>query len=172
MPNKIYQHSEATIWFVPAAAAQAEDFALEMHNIGAGAGRQSAHWDRGTGAIPAVYAWRGFVQFATEPVLGETVDFYLKRSGSSASATVHPDNDDGTGEMAVSAIEKLSNLKYLGSIVVDETAVNVEMATGGTVYITARGGNIVMWNRTADALTNDVDENGFMLMPAPDELQD
>lgn len=171
MANLIYQNSETTIWFVPAAAAQAEDYAFEMHNIASAAGRQSAHWDRGTGAIPAIYYWKAFVQFATAPVLGETVDFYLKTSGTSASATAHPDNDDGTGEGAVSSINKLNNLDYLGSIVVDEAAQDIEMCASGTVYITARGINIVMWNRTADALTNDVDENGFYLTPVPDEIQ-
>lgn len=171
MANLIYQNSETTIWFVPAAAAQAEDYAFEMHNIASGAGRQSAAWDRGTGAVPAIYEWCAFVQFATTPVLGETVDFYLKPMGSDASATAHPANDDGTGSAAVSAEDKLKNLHYIGSVVVDEAAADVEMVARGTVYLTARGYNIVMWNNTADALTNDVDENGFYMTPVPDEVQ-
>ena len=108
----IYQNPETTLFFVPAAAAQAEDYAFEMHNIAAGAGRQSAHWDRGVAAMPAIYAWRAFVQFATQPVFDEEVKFYLKTSGNSASATIHPDNDDGTGSLAVSAEAKLKNLHY------------------------------------------------------------
>lgn len=171
MANLIYQNSETTLWFVPAAAAQAEDYAFEMHNIAASAGRQSAAWDRGVAAVPAIYEWCAFVQFADTPVLGETVDFYLKPMGSSASATAHPANDDGTTSAAVSSVNKLNNLHYIGSIVVDEAAANVEMVARGTVYLTARGYNIVMWNRTADALTNDVDENGFFMTPVPDEVQ-
>ena len=171
MANKIYQHSETTIWFVPAAAAQAEDYAFEIQSIAAAAGRQSAHWDRGTAARPGIFEWRAFVQFADNPVLNETVDFYLKTSGSSASATAHPDNDDGTASAAVSAVDKLNNLHYLGSIVVDEALADFEMVASGTVYITARGINVVMWNASADALTNDVDENGFMMTPVPDESQ-
>jgi len=171
MANLIYQHPATTIWFVPAAAAQAEDYAFEIHNIAAAAGRQSAHWDRGVAARPGIYEWRAFVQFATAPVVNQTVDIYLKTSGSSASATAHPDNDDGTAEGAVSAANKLNNLHYLGSIVVDEAAQDIEMVASGTVYITARGVNVVFWNSTADALTNDVDENGFMLTPVPDEIE-
>jgi len=171
MANLIYRNRETTLWFVPAAAAQAEDYAFEMHNIASGAGRQSAQCDLGEGAVAAIYEWRAFVQFATAAVLGETVDFYLKTAGSSASATAHPDNDDGTGSAAVSAEDKLNNLHYLGSIVVDEAAQDIEMVASGTVYITARAFNVVMWNSTADALTNDVDENGFMLSPVPDEAQ-
>jgi hypothetical protein len=171
LANLIYQNSEATLWFVPATAAQAEDYAFEMHNIASGAGRQSAAWDRGVAATPALYEWCAFVQFATAPVVGETVDFYLKPMGSDASATAHPANDDGTTSIAVSASDKLNNLHYIGSIVVDKAAANIEMVARGTVYLTARGYNIVMWNSTADALTNDVDENGFFLTPIPDEIQ-
>lgn len=171
MANLIYQNPETTLFFVPAAAAQAEDYAFEMHNIAAAAGRQSAHWDRGVAAMPAIYEWRAFIQFATAPVIPETVDFYLKTSGNSASATIHPDNDDGTGSIAVSAEDKLNNLHYLGSIVVDQATADIEMVASGTVYLTARGINVVMWNSTADALTNDVDENGFYMTPMPDEIQ-
>ena len=171
MANLIYKNAESCIWFVPAAAAQAEDYAFEMHNIAAGAGRQSAHCDFGVAAVSGWYEWRAFVQFATAPVVGETVDFYLKTSGSDASATVHPDNDDGTGSAAVSAEDKLNNLHYLGSIVVDEAAADIEMVASGVVYIAARGINVVMWNSTADDLTNDVDENGFYLTPIPSEIQ-
>ena len=99
------------------------------------------------------------------------MDFYLKPMGSSASATAHPANDDGTGSAAVSAADKLNNLHYIGSIVVDQATADIEMVARGTVYLTARGYNIVMWNSSADALTNDVDENGFYMTPVPDEVQ-
>jgi hypothetical protein len=121
--------------------------------------------------VAALYEWRAFVQFATIPVLGEQVDIYLKTAGSSASATAHPDNDDGTSEGAVSASDKLNNLHWIGSIIVDEAAADVEMVASGTVEIRARAIQVVFWNATADALTNDDDENGFMLSPVPDEVQ-
>jgi len=171
MANLIYRNRETTKWFVPAAAAQAEDYAFEVHNLASGAGRQSAPCDLGEGAVAALYEWRAFVQFATTPVLKEVVNIYLKTQGSSASATAHPDNDDGTAEGAVSAIAKLDNLQWIGCIVVDEAAENVEMVASGEVFITARAFNVVFWNATADALTNDVDENGFMLSPVPMEIQ-
>jgi len=65
----------------------------------------------------------------------------------------------------------LRNLHYLGSIIVDEAVADIEMVASGMVYIGARAFNVVMWNDTADALTNDVDENGFMLSPVPSEIQ-
>ena len=171
MPNLIYQNPETTIWFVPATAAQAEDFAFECHNLATGAGIQSAHWDRGVGAVPAMYEWAAFVQFISTPVLGETVSVYLKPSGSSASATAHPANDDGTTAGAVSAEDKLKNLQLIGVLSVDQATQDIEMVIRGVAYLTARGYNIVFWTDSADGLRNDVDENGFFMTPIPDEIQ-
>lgn len=172
MPNLVYVNPEATIWFVPAAAAQAEDAIFEVDGLGSGAGQQSAQYDFGVDARSRRFEWRAFVQFATAPQVGETVDIYLKTAGSSDSATAHPDNDDGTGDSAVSDSDKLSNLQYLGSVVVDEAVANVEMVASGHVEINARAVQVVWFNRVVgDALTSDVDENGFMLTPVPDEIQ-
>jgi hypothetical protein len=171
MANLIYKNSEATLWFVPATATQAEDAAFEVHSLAAAAGRQSAQYDFGVAAVAGLYEWRAFVQFATAPIVGEVVNIYLKTAGSSASATAHPDNDDGTGESAVSALDKTRNLLFLGVIVVDEAVADIEMVASGYVYIAARAVQVVFWNATADALTADVNESGFMLTPIPDEVQ-
>lgn len=171
MANLIYRNRETTLFFVPAAAAQAETQIFELDSLGSGAGIQSAIHDLGEGAISRWYEWRAFVQFATTPVLTETVDFYLKTAGNSASSTGHPDNDDGTTAGAVSAIDKLNNLKYLGSIQVDEAVADIEMVYSESVWISARAFQIVAWNASADGLTTDVDENGFWLSPVPDEIQ-
>lgn len=171
MANKNYAVTESTLWFVPATATQAEDAIFEVDGLGAGAGQQSAQLDLGTTARSQLYEWRAFVQFATTPVLKERIDIYLKTAGSSSSATAHPDNDDGTGDAAVSAINKLDNLHLLGSIIVDEAAANIEMVASDFIEIRARAVQIVFWNATADAFTTDVNESGFMLTPVPDELQ-
>ena len=171
MANLIYQNPETTIWFVPATATQAEDAAFEVHNLASSAGRQSAQYDGGVGATPSLYEFCAFVQFATTPVLGETVDVYLKFAGSSDSATAHPANDDGTSESAVSSDDKLRNLQWICSITVDEAVADVEMVARGVVFIPSRAFQVVFWNRTADALTNDVNENGFYLTPIPEEIQ-
>lgn len=171
MANEILRNRGTTLFFVPAAAAQAETAAFEMHNVGAGAGVQSAYYDLGEGAISMIWEWRAFVQFATQPVLGEVVRFYIKTMGNSAGATGHPDNDDGTGAGAVSAVDKLNNLHFIGAIKVDQATADIEMVASGVIEIAARAIQIVMWNATADALTNDVDENGFWLSPVPYEVQ-
>ncbi len=171
MANKILRVIDTTLFFVPAAAAQAEDAIFEVDGLGAGAGHQSAHLDLAVTAKSRLYEWAAFVQFASAPVLGEIIRIYLKTAGNSASATIHPLNDDGTTSVAVSAEDKLNNLHQIGSLVVDQAAANIEMVARGFVEISARAVAVVFWNAAVDALTTDVDENGFMLTPVPDEIQ-
>lgn len=171
MPNAIYRNREDTKWFVPATATEPEDAAFEVHNLASGAGRQSAQLDLTEDAVSMLYEWRAFVQFATTPVVGETIDIFLKTAGSDAAATTHPDNDDGTSEGAVSSSDKLNNLHRLGAIVVDEAVADIEMVASDFIEIAARAVQVVFWNSSADALTNDVNENGFMLTPVPLEVQ-
>jgi len=169
MANLIYQNEGTHLHAVPATAAQAEDVAFEVQSLASAAGRQSAQLDLGAGARSSLFEWRAFVQFATTPVLDEVVLIYLKTSDG-----VHEDNDDGTTEGAVSAIDKLKNLRFIGAIKVDQATADIEMvaSSGGTpIEIRARYVNVVFWNASADALTADVDENGFTLIPVPDEIQ-
>jgi len=172
MPNKDYGVIETTKWFVPAVAAQAEDAIFEVDGLGAGAGHQSASLDIGVAAVARLFEWRAFCQFATTPVLNEQVLIAIKTMGSSASATAHPDNDDGTGDSAISTRNKFDHgPHFIGSIVVNEAAANIEMVASGQIWIRARAIQVLFWNDAVDALTTDVDENGFMLTPVPAELQ-
>ncbi len=166
MARKIFQSDETLLHFVPAAAAQAEDAAFEVQSLASDAGRQSAQHDFGVAARSPLFKWRAFVQFATTPVIGEAVRIYVKTSEGT-----HPDNDDGTTEGAVSAEDKLNNLTQIGEIVVDQASANIEMVASGLLEERARFIQVVFWNGTVDALTSDVDENGFNLTPVPDEVQ-
>ncbi len=157
---------ETNLWFLPATATQAEDAAFEIQSLASGAGRQSAQYDLGVARAARRFVWRACAQFATAPVLNERIDVYLKTSDGN-----HPDNDDGTTEGAVSAEDKLKGLHHIGSIIVDEAAINIEMVGSGEVIIRARYVQVVWWNTSADALTSDVNENGFILTGAPDEIE-
>ncbi len=125
-------------------------------------GRQSAQHDFGDSARAFMYRWRAWVQFATNPVVGETVDWYYK-SGLTTSTIL--DNDDGTGDADVSAADKLKNLHYIGSIVVDEAVQDIEMVASGTIAIYERFIHIVAFNNTVDSLSATALEHGFSLTP-------
>ena len=143
-------------------ASSGGDELLTLTSVGAGAGRQGALHDFGTTAHAADFAWRAWVKMATTPVVGETVRVYWKSSDGTS-----PDNDDGTGDIAVSAEDKLRNLTYLGEIIIDENSTTPVFVASGDIEILHRHGGPVFWNATADALSATALDHGFSLLPVP-----
>lgn len=168
MANLIQQNQGTIIAWADSGA----DLAITLKGLATGAGRQGAEKDFGVGAVATRYAWLAQVQFdtATAPVVGEAVDIYLKTAPDGANY----DNDDGDGtDIAVSSIDKLKNLHYLGSIVVDEAAADVKMQASGFITIVAEKVAPVFWNATADTLDDDASTTDlkFSLIPVPLEIQ-
>ena len=122
MPNKIYVAPETTLTFRNTGSTGAN---ITLTSLGAGAGRQSAQVDLGSASRARLYGWRFWMKFATAPAVGETIRLYLKTSDGT-----HLDNDDGTTDAAVSAEDKLRNLKYIGSLIVDEASATPEFSLG------------------------------------------
>lgn len=165
MPNKVYQLPETAISWL----ASGGDNVLTLTSLGAGAGRQGALDDFGTAARATDYLWRFYCKFATTPVVGEVILIYWKTSDGT-----HPDNDDGTGDAAVSAEDKLSNLKLLGQMIVDEASATPEFVASGFLpreLCAHRYGAPVIWNDTADALSSTAGDHGFIITPIPLEIQ-
>ena len=138
------------------------DELLTLTSVAAGAGRQGALHDFGTAARSPEFAWRAYVKFATTPVVGERVKIYWKTSDGT-----NPDNDDGTGDIALSAEDKLKNLLYLGAIVVDQASTAPVFVASGDVYLPHRHGAPVFFNDTADGLSSTATDGGFSLTPVP-----
>ena len=138
-----------------------------LTSLASAAGRQSAQHDFGASARAFIFEWRAWCQFATAPVVGDSVDWYYKTSDGT-----HLDNDDGTGDAAVSAEDKLKNLKYIGSIIVDEASLTPEFSASGVIAIYHRYIHIVAFNNTADALSATALEHGFSLTPLSIQGQD
>ena len=138
------------------------DELITLTSLATVTGRQGAQHDFGAAARAPEYAWRAWVKFATTPVVGETVGVYWKSSDGTS-----PDNDDGTGDIALSAEDKLKNLTYLGAIVVDEAATGVLMVGSGDVYLPHRYGSPVFYNNTVDSLSSTALDHGFSLTPVP-----
>lgn len=163
MPNLIYRARETAItWRNTGGTA-----AITLTSLAAGAGRQGAMYDRGAATdVARRLVWRAFMKFATAPVVGEVIEIYLKTGDGT-----HFDNDDGTGDAAVSAEDKLRNLKFLGVIEVDEASATPEFSASGEVEVSARQIAPVFWNRTADDFSSTAADHGFDLVPVPDEIQ-
>lgn len=139
---------------------------ITLQNLATVSGRQGARHDFGVDARSPRFAWRLGVEFETQPVVGEAVGIYAKTSDGT-----DPDNDDGTGDAAVSAEDKLKNLMRIGTLVVDEAIVDVQMAASGLIMLPHRYFQPVIWNFTADNLQDTANINVFTLAPVPFEIQ-
>lgn len=166
MANKIYAHGETAVVF---GSEVGDDVAWSTESIANNAGRQSAHHDLGDiGTARAVdFMWRFYSQFQATPTVGNTCDLHVKTSDGT-----HHDNDDGTGDLAISAEDKLRNLDYLDGISVDEAAANIEMvASGEGLRLPHRYVALALWNRTGATITADAAETKCVLTPIPPEIQ-
>ena len=169
MTAKVYQIGESDITWLNTGGSEL----LTLTSLGAAAGRQGARHDFGaiTIARAHMFDWWFFMQFATAPVVNEVIDIYWKGFHQGGS---HAMNDDGTGDIAVSAEDKLRNLIYLGSLIVDEASVTPEFSTGNhgdPIWIPHRYGMPVIWNNTADAFSSTAAEHGFILTPIIPQAQ-
>ena len=144
------------------------DLAMTLQNLAAGAGRQGAvkDWGALSTARPAFYHFRMLVQFETAPVVGEGVDLYWK-SGDGTEF----DNDDGTGDIALSAEDKTRNLKLLARLIVDEAAADVDMSIEGYFWDFNKEGMPVVFNDTVDNLQNTSAVNFVTITPIFNEVQ-
>lgn len=161
MANLIYMNEETALEWSSTATNT-----LTLTSLATDAGRQGQLHDFGVAARSRLFAYRAWVKFNTAPVVGDRVDLYIKTSDGT-----HPDNDDGTGDAAVSAEDKLRNLHPIGSIIVDEASITPEMVRSGTIEISARHAAPVFFNKAADILGATATEHGFTLTPVPDEIQ-
>lgn len=168
MPNKVYLAEEAQTVFGSEAG---DDVAWTTESVGDGAGRQSATHDLGAAPRADRYLLEVWAQFAATPTVGNAARVYIKEYGSTSATPDHPTNDDGAGDIAVSAEDKLKNLDHVGSIIVDEAAANVEMGFKAIVEIPVRHIALVLWNASGASTTSDAAETKARLTPIPPEIQ-
>lgn len=166
MANLVYMNEESALTWRDSGGT----YVLTFKGLAAGAGRQGATHDFGTGARSRRFRFVFFCHFdtATAPVVGEVIRVYLKTGDGT-----NFDNDDGEGDIAVSHVDKLKNLHLIGVLVVDQAAADVPMQISGEVTISSKEVIPVIWNGTADNLDDDAapTNSGFDLIPIPDEIQ-
>jgi hypothetical protein len=168
MANKIYIDPETAFTF-GSEGGDTVDWTTE--SVANGAGRQSAIRDLGAGPRSDRYLFEFWTQLQATPTVGSLVRLYIKEYGSESGTEDHPTNDDGTGDAAVSAEDKLRNLRYVGAVTVDEAAANVEMGFKTVVEIAVREFQLVLWNASGAAITADAAETKARLTPIPYEIQ-
>lgn len=166
MANKIYQVGETDITWLASGGTEL----LTLTSLGVNAGRQGALHDFGAMATARAqeYIWRFFMQFNVAPVVDDIINIYWKSSDGT-----HPDNDDGTGDIVVSHINKLKNLRPIGRMIVDEASATPEFVASisAPIRISPQHGAPVIWNGTATVFSTTPADHGFILTPVPLEAQ-
>jgi hypothetical protein len=162
MPNKLYRAIETTLSFRDSGGSAV----LTLQNLGFGAGRVSARYDRGAGSLPQHYHWRAVMQFETAPALNEQVEIYLFESDGT-----YMDGTLGTSDAALTSAKRV-NGKLIGVVIVDTTSVTTDIVASGTCMISERYISVGVWNASAgDNLENTSNASRVNLTPIPPELQ-
>lgn len=163
MANKIYRASETAITFRDSGG----DAVLTLQNLGFGAGRVSARYDRGAGSLARLHKVRAVIQFETAAVVGEQVEIYLFESDGT-----YMDGTLGTSDAALGS-DKRKNGKLVGCVIVDTTATATDIvASWDNVPILDRYYSIGVWNGSAgDNLENTANASRIIVTPMPDEVQ-
>lgn len=138
------------------------DELLTLTSVADSAGRQGALHDFGTTARSPDYAWRAWIKVTSSATVGNRIKVYWKTSDGT-----NPDNDDGTGDIALSAEDKLKNLEYLGAITIDEASATPVFAASGMLEHKHRHGCPVFFNEAGVALSSTAADHGFSLLPVP-----
>lgn len=165
MANKILKIDETAIIF---GSEGGDDVAWTTESVANNAGRQSAHHDLGAGGTARAFRfmYRFYTQLQATPTLKQAVRILIKSSDGT-----HHDNDDGTGDIAVSAEDKLLNLRELKPAIVDEAAANIETVSSGLFEHYERYIAAVLWNQSGATITSDASETKLVITPVPDEIQ-
>jgi hypothetical protein len=142
---------------------------MTLQNLAAGAGRQGAVKDLGAGATARAnrFLLRVSVEWETAPAVGEYVQVWLKTGDGTDY-----DNDDGTGDIALSSTDKLLNCKFVGHVMADEAAADIPSSASWVVTIDERYVMPILVNKSAaDNLQNTANVNTVTLTPMPYEGQ-
>src|ERR1043165_3027032 len=107
MANKVYMHEETAVTWKSSGGTEL----MTPTSLASGAGRQGALHDFGTGARSRRGVLRVWFKPGATRVVGQLVRIYI--AGGDGT---HYDNDDGTGDIAVSSIDKLRNLNPVGPV--------------------------------------------------------
>lgn len=161
MANLVYQNEDTAITWLSSGGTNA----FTPTTLGAAAGRQGAHHDFGVAARSRRYYWRAWLKPGATRTVGQPIYVYIKTSDGT-----NPDNDDGAGDIAVSAQDKLRNVRLIGVIEIDENAA-VSMVASGEIELSSRYVAPVFWNATSNSLSTTAGDFGFSLTPVPDEIQ-
>lgn len=162
MTQKIYHIPESPITFKDSGG----DVVLTLQNLGFGAGRISARYDRGAGAQPALYRWRAVIQWENNPAASDYAEIVLSTSNGTLA-----DGNVGTTDAALTAAQK-SNCEVIGVVKAEAAAGSTNRISSGTFELYDRYFSIGVWNGSATMnLKNAANVSYIEVTPIPPQIQ-
>lgn len=161
--SRIYTVRETAILF--ADSAQTPDATLTMSALASGAGRVSARYDRGAGAIATVYEWRLVWSLTGTNILNAAAEIWVFPSnGTNADGVV------GTADAALTTGQRNAG-KPAGLALVTQTATNTVMVSSQYIWVPSRYISLGVWNATTLAFQTSTSLHQLYLVPVPDAAQ-
>ena len=147
----------------------ATDVAFDLTDVATTAAEASAKADLTATRAPS-YAVHASIEMATEPVTGETFDFYWAPSVSDTAGQGNPGWVSGTSAAYTGTpgtlAEGLKQLMFIGSLVMSADATgSIQMGCIATFAPPTRYGCLVAVNSTSDTTHSDVVETAVSFTP-------
>jgi hypothetical protein len=134
------------------------DVAFSIEGVADGAGRISAQKDWGAAPRAYIYHVSAEVLSQATPTQYGSYDFYIAEAPSADSTQVS--GDEGTSDAALGDVDSARNMKYVGSVIVENAA--AEKFVGSFEFVSyARYWSLVMVNNSG-ATTNATDSNNVV----------
>ena len=143
------------------------DVALSAEGVANAAGRVSTQKDWGAAPRPFMYRWSCEVQFQATPTQYATLDIYIAEAPDGDSTQVS--GDVGTTDAALSDVDMLRNLKFVGSVVSENATASEKCVASGIFSSYSRYFSAVIYNDSG--ATIDATDTNFRLDIQPVSVQ-
>ncbi len=144
---------------------------LDLTSVAAAAARQSDKQQLSAAAIAVRWTLGACIEWAggSLPDAGGTVDFYANFSPNTTAATGN--SAGASGSDAAFTAANNPQLIFLGSMVVRNTAININAAIASNVYMPYRDLSIIVVNNTSEAFHTDMEETHIVLTANVPDIQ-
>jgi hypothetical protein len=153
-----------------ADSAQTPTRQWTLTGLPAGQGRLSAQHDRGAGAGPSLWEMRCRISLTGSNTTGQSLELYIATADGTTTSDV--DGGLGTADAALTAADKVRNLLFVGTLIVDQATTNTTMvASFRGIYLPQRYFSLVIWNNTVLAAEASTTKHRCEMTPVPYQMQ-
>lgn len=154
------------------------DGVITLTSVGNAAGRQGDRLDLGailaSGPNARATWFRWYMKLKAQAsglAVGNTLDIYHGYSNDDVTPGDVSSGHPGSSDAAFATAAFLNNLRYAGSVIVDDTTGGTLMSRDGLVYIPYRYVTPVFWNATGATLSATATDFEYWLTPVNPQTQ-